>query len=494
MKGKLSIRHFGVMCIAVLVVFISMFTLLTWRNYRVTITSVVNENNLNLEMTYLWELVQEMDSNSGELLYAQPHEFEDILADFERQYARAQEYLTQVMEQVDGQRYYNAYDISKMMDTYNQEYHRFYDTIVANQTANVFLRGMRTDLRTLNTYIKNELGDAIVDHINFSRESIERSTVAMGRVKSRLMLFALVCALSCIFMIQLLVRLLRRPIDSLIDRMDRFRSTGSVEDDEPLRSHCCEMQLLSDSFDSMAMEIVQKQENERRLARLEMNNLEMKYQLDKARLDMLQAQVNPHFLFNTLNAIYALTIQENARNSGEMISYLSSILRYSLSSLSSFVEIEHELEILSDYIHILKLRFGDTIKFNVSIEDGLEDAEIPCMVIQPLIENSIMHAFNPPGDDDRVNVIIRRDGEDICITVSDNGSGMSRELVRRIHTGEKLTATEPDAHHGIGLDNVVKRMNILYGPGHIKIDSAPGVGTRITLVISPDSQKEVQLQ
>ena len=225
-----------------------------------------------------------------------------------------------------------------------------------------------------------------------------------------------------------------------------------------------------------------------------MNNMEMKYQLDKARLDMLQAQVNPHFLFNTLNAIYALTIQENARNSGEMISYLSSILRYSLSSLSSFVEIDHELEILSDYIHILKLRFGDTIKFNVSIEDGLEDAEIPCMVIQPLIENSIMHAFNPPGDDDRVNVIIRRDGEDICITVSDNGSGMSRELVRRIHTGEKLTTTEPDAHHGIGLDNVVKRMNILYGPGHIKIDSAPGVGTRITLVISPSSQKEVQLQ
>lgn len=491
MKKGLSIRHIGLICIAVLVLFISMCTFVTWRNYQQSITDALVENRLNLELAYLWELLQKMDDTAGQMLYGLEHEYASICDDFEEQCSQAQEYLKQVMAQVEGQRYFNASDISKMIESYNQEFHHFYEIILDGQTAPVYLRGLRMELKTLNGYIKDELGNAIVYHLNFSKDSIERSSGAMEQTKNLVVVFALICALACVTMIQYLMHLICKPLNGLIDRIDCFRNTGSVEPHPSEYSMCSEMRMLADSFDAMAEEVAQKQENERMLSRLEMNNIEMKYQLDKARLDMLQAQVNPHFLFNTLNAIYALTIQENADRAGEMISYLSSILRYSLSSLSSFVEINHEMEILMDYIHILKLRFGETITFCISVEEGLEEAEIPCMVIQPLIENSIMHAFNQleKENQNRIDVSIRREGENICIVVSDNGSGMSSELVRRIHTGEKLTSI--GSHHGIGLDNVIKRMNILYGAGHVIIDSAAGIGTRITLVIAPISQREV---
>lgn len=489
MKGRLSIRAIGICCIAVLAAFISVCTVVIWQGYQKTIEGAVEENNMNLELAYVWELLQDLDNVCGEILYAPPHEYSEIQGRFDALQARAQDYLAQMMAGVDGERYYNIYDISKMVETYVGEFHKYYETLAEGKTAAVFLRGMRNELGTLNGYIKNELGDAIVYHLNFSKENMARSSIALQRAKNRVLMFALICTAACVAMILLLVRLIRRPVEGLIDRMDHFRNTGSVDTAAPVSSILSEMSLLEDSFDSMAVEIAQKQENERHLARLEMNNMEMQHQLDKARLDTLQAQVNPHFLFNTLNAIYALTIRENARSSGEMIAYLSAILRYSLSSISSFVDVDHEREILSDYLHILKLRFGDAIAFHVSVDEGLEDAEIPSMVIQPLIENAIMHAFDPPGEDDRVEVAIHREGENICITVADNGSGMSPDLVRRIHTGEKLTTTDPDSHHGIGLDNVVKRMNILYGPGHIRIDSRPGAGTRFTLIISQTRQE-----
>lgn len=489
MKGRLSIRTIGICCIAVLAAFISVCTVVVWQGYQKTIEGAVDENQKNLELAYMWDLLQDMDEVCGEILYAQPHEYDEIRGRFDVLQARAQDYLAQIMAGMDGERYYNIYDISKMVDTYNKEFQKYCKTLATGETAAVFLWGMRNDLGTLNGYIKDELGGAIVDHLNSSKENMERSSVELQRAKNRVLVFASICTAACVAMILLLVRLIRKPVDGLIDRMDHFRNTGSVDGAAPVSSILSEMSLLEDSFDSMAEEIVQKQENERRMARLEMNNMEMQHQLDKARLDTLQAQVNPHFLFNTLNAIYALTIREDARSSGEMIAYLSAILRYSLSSISSFVAVDHEMEILSDYLHILKLRFGDTIAFEVSVDDGLEDAEIPSMVIQPLIENAIMHAFDPPGPEDRVEVSIRREGEDICITVADNGSGMSPDLVRRIHTGEKLTTTEPGSHHGIGLDNVVKRMNILYGPGHIRIDSRPGAGTRFSLMISHTRQE-----
>lgn len=489
MKKRMSIRRIGLICVAVLVSFIMICALFTWNTNQRPITEALKENSLTLDLTCLLELLQQMDDSAGHLLNALEHERDSIFQEFNAQYAQAMAYLEQVMDQVDGQRYYNALDISRMFESYSCEFYDFYEVILADETASVYLRGLRVDLKTLNSYIRDELGDAIADHLNYSKDAIECSLSGMKQTKNILLLFALMCALACVGMIQYLMHLICTPLSGLIDRIDRFRNTGRVEARASRGSMCSEMCLLAESFDSMAAEVAQKQENERMLARLEMNNMEMKYQLDKARLDMLQAQLNPHFLFNTLNAIYALTLQENAQHSGEMISYLSSILRYSLSSLSSFVEIYREKEILMDYIHILKLRFGDSIEFSFSVEPELEDAEIPIMMIQPLIENSVMHAFNQPDRKNRVDVTIRRSGENICVIVSDNGSGMSSELVRRIHTGEK--SGSGDSHHGIGLDNVIKRMNILYGDGHVIIESASGVGTRITLVVAPISQREV---
>ncbi len=194
----------------------------------------------------------------------------------------------------------------------------------------------------------------------------------------------------------------------------------------------------------------------------------------EARLDALQRQINPHFLFNTLNSIASL-VRSRPELAREMIVKLGNILRALLREREAFVPLGEELAFTDDYLDIEVVRFGEKLRVVKEIAGETLDVVVPSMVLQPLIENSIKHGLEPRIGGGTVTLRSRVDGERLVLEVEDDGVGM---VVGR-------------AESGIGMRNVRERLMVLYGDAaQVEIESQLGRGTKIRLVM-PLSQGEV---
>ena len=189
------------------------------------------------------------------------------------------------------------------------------------------------------------------------------------------------------------------------------------------------------------------QERERRAAELEAR-------LASARLQALRMQINPHFLFNTLNSIAAL-VYVHPKAADEMLSDLSELLRRSLDSMEEQeVPLALELEFIGSYLRIEQKRFGDRLRLEQSVPDELMKALVPALILQPLVENAIRHGIEPQRVAGLISIKARQEGKELHLIVQDNGRGLQ---------GANLTSSERRAGHGIGLANTRSRLEGLYG-------------------------------
>jgi two-component system LytT family sensor kinase len=198
--------------------------------------------------------------------------------------------------------------------------------------------------------------------------------------------------------------------------------------------------------------------------------------LVEARLDALQRQINPHFLFNTLNSIGSL-IRLEPELAREMIVRLANILRILLKKREAFVPFREELAFTDDYLAIEVVRFGEKLRVVKEIAPETLDLVVPSMLLQPLIENSIKHGLEPRISGGTVTLRSRVRGTRLLLEVEDDGVGVAPERpLENAVSGLVRTGT------GIGMRNVRERMEVLYGPDAVmEMESRPGRGTRITL-------------
>lgn len=182
---------------------------------------------------------------------------------------------------------------------------------------------------------------------------------------------------------------------------------------------------------------------------------EMKEMANKAELKALQTQINPHFLFNALNAI-ASSIRINPNNARELIINLSSYLRFNLELNSEFIDVKKELKQVKDYIEIEKARFGDKLNIIYDIDDV--DIKIPSLTIQPLVENAIVHGILKDNHNGTVKISLKDEGEKVKISIIDSGVGISEEMINNIYT-------DNIPEKKIGLYNVHSRIKLIYGDG-----------------------------
>ena len=213
------------------------------------------------------------------------------------------------------------------------------------------------------------------------------------------------------------------------------------------------------------------------LARLE----EGEMQTMKAEMRALQAQINPHFLFNAINTIVSLvrTSPESARS---LLLHLSDFFRMNMQNSKDMITVEEEIQRIKAYLKIEKARFGEKLQVVYELEGDLTD-EIPPLIIQPLVENAVKHGVNKSIDGGKVSIIVKEASNEIIISVVDDGVGMSEEVLRKIH--------HYDEECGIGLANVYKRLKTLYGnSAKLTVNSKIGEGTRVDVVI-PRTVKEV---
>lgn len=242
------------------------------------------------------------------------------------------------------------------------------------------------------------------------------------------------------------------------------------------------LNAMDDRIRSYIGELREKADIEKNLRETELKNLNMQNMLNAAELKALQSQINPHFLFNTLNSIAQLAMLEDADETYELIINLSGMLRYNLRRMDLPVALHEEIENLNRYFYIQKTRYGDAISFEVEINDPeMSNLMIPCLSLQPIIENSVIHGFEKRESKVLIRVACDSDADFYTILIEDNGIGMDQQTIDRIMYAKE--DIQRGHSTGIGVHNVISRLSLFYGTDVFHISSALGVGTSVTLKI-----------
>lgn len=218
------------------------------------------------------------------------------------------------------------------------------------------------------------------------------------------------------------------------------------------------------------------------IARAERSKLELEEEYKACQLKALQSQINPHFLFNVLNSIASLAIIEDAPKTQEVIYNLSYILRYTLKKANKIVRLSEEINHVKAYLEIQKVRFGERIQYNIDFDEEDSNVQIPFMALQVFVENAVLHGIEEKEQGGTINLSIKSRGEDMIITISDDGVGISVEKLceirNEIKSRDKLDLDK------VGINNVNKRMFHYYGEEYsINIDSKVKKGTKVEIII-----------
>ena len=216
----------------------------------------------------------------------------------------------------------------------------------------------------------------------------------------------------------------------------------------------------------------------------ELQKKEIENRLERMKFEVLRHQINPHFLFNTLNVICGMARLENAETSEKMIKALSSLFRYTLRTDEKESNVEQEITVIKDYIYLQKMRFGDRFTYEIECDPDTEEAYIPSFTIQPLVENCIVHGLSPKEEGGTIRIETKKSGDNgqrLIVKISDTGVGMSREKLSELR--ESLGMPDTGDHKSIGIGNISRRLSLMYPDSVFTIDSTENVGTELTIDI-----------
>ena len=263
----------------------------------------------------------------------------------------------------------------------------------------------------------------------------------------------------------LLTHMISHPIQSLVKAMKDFEADAEEFSYQPVHGSK-EMIALSDSFGHMVGRIQDLMEKVRR----------EEITLRKTELKALQAQINPHFLYNTLDAIGWMCEEERSKDAVEMVNALARLFRISISKGHELIPIGKEVEHARSYLMIQNFRYKNQFTYSFDIEEECLPHLCNKITLQPIIENAIYHGINRMVDEGEIRIRIYGEGDDIVFSVSDNGVGMSKEQCGNI------LKSEPGDQTGIGIKNVNDRIKIYFGEEYgITIESEPDEGTCVSI-------------
>lgn len=220
--------------------------------------------------------------------------------------------------------------------------------------------------------------------------------------------------------------------------------------------------------------------------------LMMETHLKDAQIKYLQAQINPHFLFNSLNAGAQLAMMEEADRTYEYIQNMSEFFRYNLKKADSIITLREEIELVDHYIFIINVRFSGDIGFKKDIDESLVQASIPSMILQPIVENCVNHGIREMAGEGVICLKVFKIMDSICISIKDNGKGMSQDKIDRILNGTYRDDGRSMDSNGIGMDNVINRLRLFYGQDDIITITSDGEnqGTEVRIYLPLNEGEE----
>ena len=324
----------------------------------------------------------------------------------------------------------------------------------------------------LETYMHDYIGDEIRELARIQGLlRAEITVLSIVIVASVLLLTVLVITYS--------VRVSKRitePIGALSRKAQQFASLSSEDSPvspageitlTPIDTHITELHTLDAGFDEMAL----------RVHGLMQRQMEDQQSLHRAELELLQAQINPHFLYNTLDSIAILAEDERAEDVITMVTSLSTFFRNSLSRGEDVISLGAECAQVRSYLEIQQIRYSDILCYDICMPEELLDCRVPKLILQPLVENALYHGVKNRRGMGRITVTGEAIGNEMLLKVTDNGAGMDESRVRELQSG-----LYEDKHTGLGLVNVHKRIRLYCGSEYgLSFESTAGQGTTVTV-------------
>ena len=349
----------------------------------------------------------------------------------------------------------------------------------------------------INTQASERTGYRFINIVN--RDVIRQEA---GSIRRSLYGILLACVVLALIISFVSARMFSRRINRLVQKM-RVMDVGEFNITTDVKGND-EIGYLERSFNSM-------------ITRLDKHiQTAYVYQLESktAELKALQAQINPHFLFNTLESIRFNALEHNDADTAKMIHLLGNLFRWNIQNGELFTELRQEINYAETFIELQKLRYEDAFDFTTDVPQKLLSFGVPKFILQPLVENAIKHGQRGVTSGGIISISARviesaergerktESGEDggkdihggnLEIMVEDNGHGMDEETVRRITERLGQPETEADDHYSIGLSNVHQRIRILFGePYGLTIRSEPGVRTTVRILMPARRKEELE--
>ncbi len=294
----------------------------------------------------------------------------------------------------------------------------------------------------------------------------------------------------------IIVGMMINPLKELASSANEV-AAGNFDTKLPGTPYHDEIGIVTKAFNKMVVSIKQyierlkeSMEKERLLQEKE---LMMTAHLKEAQLKYLQAQINPHFLFNTLNAGAQLAMMEGADKTYEYVQTVADFFRYNVKNNKNDVTVREEVDLVDNYIQILNVRFSGDIGYEKQIDKRLLDIRMPSMILQPVVENAVNHGIREMGDKGKISLKVYRDDRDVCISVRDNGKGIAQQEIDRILEGRYEPSKQQYDNNGIGLDNVISRLRLYADRQDVVEIHSEGEGKGCEFIVRiPREKKEAE--
>ena len=349
---------------------------------------------------------------------------------------------------------------------------KYLDSDRKDTAVYVALESNYANLQSTYNYVNHMFQESYTAKLaDFSELQVE-----LKKLHSRMAVFQAVMILAMTLICAVYLYKVIREVSTSIRKMKKGVESikGNVFLAEPIKVESNdEFDEFAEAFNGM-IKLIQAQMNKikenadvkERLAELEIENLRIYSELQKSHLNFLQSRINPHFLFNTLNMISSLARIENADKCADLMEITASFLRYNLDNISKTVTLEKEIENLKDYVAIQEYRYDGRYRYFFDISRECLGFQMPCMVLQPLVENAIQHGIAMMLEGGCVWVRAYGQEGDVCLEVSDNGVGMTESRIQEIY--EEIEKNNPSNTH-IGLRNIYRRLKLFYS-GRVKFE------------------------
>jgi sensor histidine kinase YesM len=336
----------------------------------------------------------------------------------------------------------------------------------------------------INTYI-NSLNN---EQFKYNSDNYKILLTSLNYLETVALVILIITIILNVFLVYILTHSITNPLIQLAKNANEI-AKGNFEVSLVEVRALDEVGVVSKAFGRMILSI--QEYIDKIKVNLETENmmkekeLVMAGHLKDAQLKYLQTQINPHFLFNTLNAGAQLAMMEEADRTCLFIENMADFFRYNIKKINEDATLEEEIKLVDNYIYILNVRFSGEINYEKTIDEDLLKVYVPSMILQPIVENAINYGIRDAEGKGIVKLKVYKEKESIYISIQDNGVGIERNKIENIMKGEVIEPDLSKNSNGIGLGNVIKRLRLYYNSEDIIqiISNGKNKGTEVIIHI-----------